>query len=193
MKNDKKIKVALIYDFDGTLSPGNMQEYGFIQDATKLSKSEFWDKNTQMSKEHNASEILCYMKLMVDEAKYNSFSLKRQKFRELGKHVELFEGVKDWFPVINDYGEKQGVEIEHYINSSGLKEMIEGTPIAKEFNQIYASSFLYNTDDIAEWAAVAVDFTAKIQFLFMINKEIKDIRDNKKRNRKASPSFQKNS
>lgn len=182
MAKPKKITVALIYDFDGTLSPGNMQEYGFIQDATDMKKEDFWAKNTKTSKEHNASEILCYMKLMIDEARHKNFSLKRIKFQELGKNVELFNGVKEWFSLINTYGKDKNIEIKHYINSSGLKEMIEGTPIANHFEQIYASSFMYNVDEIAEWAAVAVDFTAKTQFLFMINKGVKDIKDNKKIN-----------
>jgi hypothetical protein len=181
MKKKKPI-IALIYDFDGTLSPGNMQEYGFIQDATDLSKSEFWKKNTEMRNQHNASEILCYMKLMIDEAKHKKFSLKREKFQELGKNVALFAGVKEWFSVINEYGKSKEVSVKHYINSSGLKEMIEGSPIAKHFEQIYASTFMYNVDNVAEWPAVAVDFTAKTQFLFMINKGIENVKDNKKIN-----------
>ena len=182
MTRRKKTTVALIYDFDGTLSPGNMQEYGFIQAAGFSSSKEFWSKNTEMKKSQDASEILCYMKLMVDEAKHKKISLTKDTLRNYGKDVELFEGVKEWFKLINDYGKEKGVNVEHYINSSGLKEIVEGTPIAKEFKNIYACSFYYSPEGAAEWPAVAVDFTAKTQFLFMINKGIELVKDNKKVN-----------
>ncbi len=119
---------------------------------------------------------------MLTEAKMNRISLKRESFQEFGKNVELFDGVKEWFSLINEYGRSVGLDVKHYINSSGLKEMIEGTPIAKEFENIYASSFLYDIDGIAVWPAVAVDYTAKTQFIFKINKGIKEISDNRKIN-----------
>ncbi len=181
MSKIKRPTIALIYDFDGTLSPGNMQEYGFIP-STGLSSEEFWRKSREMTESQDASEILCYMRLMIEEGKHKRISLKRESFRKYGKEVELFNGVTEWFDLINEYGKKKGVKIEHYINSSGLKEIIEGTPIAKHFKRIYACSFYYSSDDVAEWPAVAVDFTAKTQFLFMINKGIESIKDNKKIN-----------
>ncbi len=184
-KNDiimrKRPIVALIYDFDGTLSPGNMQEFGFIQ-AIGKSPAEFWQQSDEIAIDQDASNILSYMKLMFDEARKAGIKLRRDDFRKFGEQVELFEGVREWFGLINDYGKSKGVRIEHYINSSGLAEMIEGTSIAHEFKRIFACSFLYNKDGEAEWPGVAVDYTAKTQFLFKINKGILSIRDNKKVN-----------
>jgi len=177
----KLLKAALIYDFDGTLSPGNMQEYGFIP-ATGLDAKTFWKKSSEITKEQDASEILCYMKLMVDQARNATISINKQKLKSYGKNVKLFEGVDTWFKNINDYGKKHGIKISHFINSSGLKEIIEGTPIAKYFAEIYACSFIYSPEGAPIWPAVAVDFTAKTQFLFMINKGIKHVKDNKKVN-----------
>ena len=177
----KKPTVALIYDFDGTLSPGNMQEFGFIQ-AIGKDKNAFWQKNKELSVKNDASEILCYMNLMIKEAKYWNVRLTRESFRNFGSQIELFKGVKEWFAMINKEGEELGLDIKHYINSSGLKEMIEGTAIANEFENIYACSFLYDVNGVAEWPAVAVDYTAKTQFLFKINKGIKEVSDNKKIN-----------
>ncbi|MGM9762956.1 MAG: HAD family hydrolase [Candidatus Cryptobacteroides sp.] len=177
----KKPIVALIYDFDGTLSPGNMQEFGFIQ-AIGKSAGEFWTMSNEIAEEQDASNILSYMKLMVDEAKAAGMPLRRENFMRFGKDIELFEGVREWFSIVNAYGKSRGVKVEHYINSSGLTEMIEGTPIAKEFKKIFACSFLYNKDGEAIWPAVAVDYTAKTQFMFKINKGIFSIRDNKKVN-----------
>ena len=176
MENNNKPIVALIYDFDGTLSPGNMQEFSFIK-ALGMSARDFWEKSDKLSTENDASNILCYMKTMLNEAKYRNISISRTSFTKFGREIELFEGVKDWFKLINEYGKSKGLEIKHYINSSGLKEMIEGTSIAKEFEQIFACSFLYNSDGIAEWPGVAIDYTTKTQFIFKINKGIKKISD----------------
>ncbi len=174
----KKPIVALIYDFDGTLSPGNMQEFGFIQ-AIEQSAPTFWRRSDEIAIGQDASNILAYMKLMFDEAHKKGIPLRKRDFRRFGSKVELFPGVREWFGMVNRYGEEHGVTIEHYINSSGLAEMIEGTPIASEFKRIFACSFLYNDMGEAEWPGVAVDYTAKTQFLFKINKGILSIRDNK--------------
>lgn len=177
----KRPSVALIYDFDGTLAPGNMQEFGFIQ-ALGKTKEEFWRKNKELSEDKDANNILTYMYLMIKEAKANGISLKRESFQRFGEKVELFAGVKEWFSLINEYGASIGLDIKHYINSSGLKEIIEGTPIAHEFEHIYACSFLYDVDGIAFWPAVAIDYTTKTQFIFKINKGIVKVSDNKKIN-----------
>lgn len=181
MTKEDSINVALVYDFDGTLAPGNMQEFGFVQ-AIGKDPNEFWNRTYEMAVGNDASTILCYMYLMLQEAKANGISLKRDSFRKFGSMIKLYQGVEEWFSLINQYGKSIGLNIQHYINSSGLKEMVEGTSIAKEFENIYACSFLYDTEGNAYWPAVAVDYTTKTQFLFKINKGIKEVSDNKKIN-----------
>jgi phosphoserine phosphatase len=178
---NKRTKVALVYDFDGTLSPGNMQEYGFIQ-ALDKSPEEFWGKSNSISEEQEMNGILAYMKIMIDEARSAGISLKRESFVEFGRNIELYPGVREWFALVNTYGAERGVKVEHYIISSGLVEMIEGSPIGGEFKKIFASAFLYNDKGNAVWPAVAVDFTTKTQFLFKITKGIMDIADNRRVN-----------
>ena len=177
----RKPIIGLIYDFDGTLSPGNMQEFGFIQ-AIGQTPEEFWAKSDGIAKGQDASNILAYMKLMYDEAKKNGIRLTREDFRRYGADIVLFDGVREWFRNVNEYGEKHGVRVEHYINSSGLKEIIEGSPIAGEFKHIFAGSFIYDEAGEAEWPGIAVDFTAKTQFLFKIQKGIFSSRDAKRVN-----------
>ena len=177
----RKPIIALIYDFDGTLSPGNMQEFGFIQ-AIGQTPEEFWAKSDGIAKGQDASNILAYMKLMFDEARRNGIRLTREDFKRYGVDIKLFDGVREWFRNVNEYGEAHGVKIEHYINSSGLKEIIEGSPIAREFKHIFAGSFIYDASGEAEWPGIAVDFTAKTQFLFKIQKGIFSSRDAKKVN-----------
>ncbi|MBQ5803986.1 MAG: haloacid dehalogenase-like hydrolase, partial [Bacteroidales bacterium] len=166
--------VALIYDFDGTLSPGNMQEYSFIG-AIGKEKDEFWAETAVMAQNQDSDNVLVYMLLMLEKAKEMGLSIREESFRNYGKSVELFEGVKEWFKRINDFGLEHGVKVEHYINSSGTKEIIEGTSIADEFKAIFACSFCYGDDGQALWPATAVNYTAKTQYLFRINKGILDI------------------
>ena len=178
----EKITVALIYDFDGTLAPGNMQEYDFIP-AVGKSNMEFWQEANTLAEEQDADMVLTYMARMIQAAQSKGLSLRREAFRESGRNVKFYRGVEEWFQRINRYGEEHGVNILHYVNSSGLKEIIEGTPIAHEFKNIYACSFLYNVDGIAYWPAVAVNYTNKTQFIFKINKGVESVFDTKDVNR----------
>ncbi|MBQ3873159.1 MAG: haloacid dehalogenase-like hydrolase [Bacteroidales bacterium] len=172
----RKPIVALIYDFDGTLSPGNMQEFGFIQ-AIGQTPEEFWSKSDGIAKGQDASNILAYMKLMFDEARKNGIKLTREDFKKYGADIKLYDGVRDWFRNVKEYGKAHGVIVEHYINSSGLTEIIEGSPIAREFKHIFAGSFIYDENGEAEWPGIAVDYTAKTQYLFKIQKGIFSSRD----------------
>ena len=176
-----KFTIALIYDFDGTLAAGNMQEYDFIP-AVGKSNFEFWNEANHLAEEQDADQILTYMALMIRSAQAKGLSLRREAFQESGKKVELYEGVLEWFDRINKYGEERGVRVLHYINSSGMKEIIEGTPIADKFRKIYACSFLYNVDGIAYWPGVAVNYTNKTQFIFKINKGVESVYDTKQVN-----------
>lgn len=170
--------IALCYDFDGTLSPGNMQEYDFIP-SLKIKPAEFWKEAGVQAKKHEADQILCYMKLMLDRTRDTEVRITREGFAEKGSTVELFDGVPEWFGLINAYARERGVILEHYIISSGIKEMIEGTVLNKKrvFKKIYACSYIYGKYGVAEWPASVVNYTTKTQYLFRINKGIEDITD----------------
>ena len=175
-QHEQRPIVALIYDFDGTLSPGNMQEYDFIP-AVGKSNREFWEESNETAREQDGDPILAYMYRMLHEAKSSGKSLRYEAFVQSGARIGLYDGVREWFSRINAYGASKGLEIHHFINSSGLREMIEGTPIAHEFRKIYACSFLYDVDGVAYWPAVAVNYTNKTQFIFKINKGIESVYD----------------
>lgn len=164
---------AIMYDFDKTLSTKDMQEYAFIPGIGMTAES-FWNECNRLTKENNMDQILSYMYVMLTEARGKKL-LNRQEFNKLGESVELFPGVTTWFDRINAYGESIGVKVEHYIISSGIKEIIEGTQIAKHFKEIYAAEFLYDEDNVPVWPAMAVNYTSKTQFLFRINKGVLDV------------------
>lgn len=176
------LKIAMIYDFDGTLAPGNMQEYDFIPAVGKKS-ADFWKESEELAEQEDGDTILAYLYNIIKSAKNNNISLRREAFMESGSMVDLFPGVEEWFKRINNYAKKKNIEIDHYINSSGIKEMIQGTKIAGEFKKIYACSFFYDVDGVAYWPSVVVNYTTKTQFLFKINKGIDSVMDSKEVNK----------
>ena len=172
----KKTDVAFIYDFDGTLAHGNIQEYNFIP-ALNMTSDEFWNEVHDLKVKNDMENVLAYMYLMLKKAEEHNMSVKKSSFVEYGKNIKFYPGVTYWFDRINDYAKDLGIKIHHYIVSSGIKEMIEGTEIKDKFEKIYACSFLYNIDEIAKWPAVSVNYTNKTQFLYRINKGIYDVYD----------------
>ncbi len=174
----KTPKIALLYDFDKTLSTKDMQEYSFIPNIG-MSAGEFWSKANDLSVELKMDRILAYMYLMIKEATAKGVPIRRENFVQLGRDIEFFPGVTTWFDRINAFGREHGVEIQHYIISSGLKEIIEGSKIYKEFKKIYACEFHYNENGIADWPLLAVNYTAKTQFPYRINKGVLDISNDK--------------
>lgn len=174
-KNGKKIVLAICYDFDKTLSPTDMQAQGFIQ-SIGYDVENFWKESNKLASDNEMDQNLAWM-FMMSKGSHGKFIFNKDTLKEFGIKVELFPGVKTWFERINKYGEEHGVEVEHYIISSGLKEMIEGTVIADKFKKIYASSFYYDSDGVAIWPAQVVNYTDKTQFLFRIEKGVLDVND----------------
>ena len=167
--------IAICYDFDKTLSPTDMQAQGFIQ-SVGCDVNEFWTESNTLGEKNDMDQNLAYMLTMKQKSE-GKVLFTKQQLAEYGSKVDLFKGVDTWFKRIKRYGEEQGVIVEHYIISSGLKEMIEGTKVADDFEKIYATSFYYNDNDVAVWPAQVVNYTNKTQFLFRIEKGVLDIND----------------
>ena len=169
--------LAICYDFDKTLSPDNMQAQGYIQDVG-CDVQRFWEESDALAHENGMDSNLAYMFKMVEEAEGN-LVLTRSALESYGAKVALYPGVEEWFERIRDFGKQHSVKVEHYILSSGLKEMIEGTSIAKAgaFEAIFASSFYFNHRGTAKWPAQAINYTNKTQFLFRIEKGVLDVND----------------
>jgi len=172
-----KNKIAIAYDFDGTLAPGNMQEHDFIPNL-KMDIHEFWKEANEIAKKHDMDEVLAYMFLMLEKAKQKNISIKKEDFFQYGKQISFYKGVEQYFDRINRYSAAKGFEIEHYIISSGLREFVEGSSIAHHFKNIFASGFMYDANNVACWPALGVNYTNKTQFLFRINKGIHNSYDN---------------
>ena len=170
MPSEKPV-VALMYDFDKTLCTKDMQEYAFIP-ALGLSPAAFWAEVDALTNAQEMDNVLSYMYKMVEMARERHIPITRQTFRDMGADVEYFPGVTTWFERISEYGKQIGVQVEHYIVSSGVKEIIEGTQIARNFKAIYACEFMYDGEGTIQWPKFAVNYTAKTQFLFRINKGV---------------------
>ena len=166
-----KKKVAIMYDFDGTLAPINMQEYSFIPEVNMEAK-DFWKKCADIAKDANMDSILAYMYVMTNLAKEKKIT--RESFVNHGKGITYFKGVETWFKRINEYGASLGLEVEHYIISCGLKEILEGCSIANEFKRMYACSFYYDKDDVPTWPSQVINYTTKTQYIYRVRKNMLD-------------------
>lgn len=184
--SQKLLPLAICYDFDGTLAPGNMQERDFIP-KIGMTKKVFWQTVAERCKQHQADNILIYMGLMLQKAAEAQITVRRSDFAAYGKQLVLFPGVAEWFDRINDFGRAAGFRLTHHVISSGIREMVEGTPIAKHFENIYASSFVYDHHGVAHWPALALNYTTKTQYLFRINKGANDVYDHKVINAYVAP------
>ena len=170
--------VAFLYDFDKTLCTTDMQNYAFIP-SLGMTPAEFWPVANGFGSANRMDGILAYMYTMIRESEKRNMPLTREKLINMGKDIVLYPGVEDWFRRINAFGAEQGVQVEHYVISSGLKEIIEGSPISDAFKEIYASEFYYDESGTPVWPKLAVNFTAKTQFVYRINKGVLDVSDDK--------------
>lgn len=168
---NRKPRMAICYDFDKTLSPDDMQTFTLIP-SFEINVNSFWEESNKLARDNLMETNLAWMYQLLSYSKFKKKSIRKEYFREIGKDVQLYKGVTDWFDRMNKFAEKQGIILEHYIISSGLKEIIEGSVIADKFKRIYASSYYYSPDGIAEWPAQAINYTNKTQFIFRIAKGI---------------------
>lgn len=177
MTNEKSKKIALIYDFDGTLSSRCMQDYYLFPNIIGINQDDFWTQKHNIEVNREMDPILAYLYLILKKSKEKNIKITRDLLRRAGQNIEYFPGVETWFDRINKYGQEKNVIVEHYIISSGMKEILEGTIISKYFKRIYACEFHYNEDGEADWLSCAINFTNKTQFIFRINKGNLEIYD----------------
>ena len=181
----KKPVVAIMYDFDKTLCTTDMQNYSFIP-SVNMTPPEFWSATQEFGDKHQVEKILAYMYMMVKCAKDNNIKLSKQLLKKMGENIVYYPGVLEWFDRINKFGEENGVKVEHYVISSGTKEIIEGSSIAKKFTQIFGCEFYFDKDDdgdlVALWPKLTINYTQKTQFVFRISKGVKKISEDDKVN-----------
>ena len=174
----EKTVIALLYDFDKTLCTQDMQNYSFIP-SLGMAPADFWREANGFGEENQMDGILAYLYTMVRKSKEKGVPLTRETLRHCGRSISLFPGVKDWFDRITRFGESLDVQVEHYVISSGLKEIIEGSEIAHCFKEVYACEFFYDENGVPVWPKLAVNFTAKTQFIYRINKGVLSVSDDK--------------
>ncbi len=174
--------IAIMYDFDKTLCTKDMQDYGFIP-SLDIRPHEFWKRVNDFGSAAEMDSVLAYLYTMIEECRRKGIALTREKLVDNGRGIELYPGVREWFERINLYGAAQGVQVEHYVISSGLKEIIEGSGIADKFTKVFACEFVYDHSGEALWPKTAVNYTNKTQFVYRINKGVLDIANDTDLNR----------
>lgn len=186
----KRPIVALLYDFDKTLCNEDMQNYAFIPDLD-MTPSEFWSETSKFGEKENMEKVLAYMYMMVSKAEEKGIKFTKEYLRSLGTKIKYYKGVLTWFKRINDYGNSLGLDVQHFIISSGVKDIIEGCEIAKEFKNIYACEYMFNENGDVVWPKVAINYTMKTQYVFRISKGAVSINDDDLVNQRISPEDRK--
>lgn len=181
----KRPIIAIMYDFDKTLCNEDMQNYTFIPDLD-MTPSEFWNETSEFGQKENVEKVLAYLYMMVTKAKEKGVHFTKEYLHSLGTNIKYYRGVLTWFKRINDYGASLGLDVEHYIISSGVKDIIEGSEIADEFKAIYACEYMFDKNGDAVWPKVAINYTMKTQYIFRISKGIDCINDDETVNQKVS-------
>lgn len=184
----RKTIAAFVYDFDHTLCTTDMQNYSFIP-SLKLNPGEFWEAANRLSEKEHMDPLLAYMYLMIDESKKRNLPINRDAFVKLGADIKYFPGVETWFERIDKYGLDRGVEVQHYVISSGNKEIIEGSSVYKFFTDVFACEYMYR-NGTAVWPKHVINYTNKTQFLYRINKGVLDLNENDKVN-ESTPESEK--
>ncbi|MCQ2802311.1 MAG: haloacid dehalogenase-like hydrolase [Bacilli bacterium] len=165
--------VAIMYDFDKTLSTTDMQNYSFIP-ALGMTPEEFWGETGKFSEKTGVERILSYMYMMILKCREKNIKLTREFLRNCGKEILYHPGVETWFDRINKYGLEKNVIVEHYLVSSGTTEILEGCSIYKYFTKVYGCEFLYE-NDVPVWPKLAINYTQKTQFFFRIAKGVTEV------------------
>lgn len=175
-KMAKKTKIALIYDFDGTLCVTDMQNYALIPEFG-MQPDEFWADANKWGRDHCADQITGSMYYVVKKAREMGISLSRENFANAAKNIEYFEGVEHWFERINYYGWKLNLEVEHYIISAGYEEILCGCKIFKHFKNVFGCSFAFDESGQPVWPARIINYSTKTQYLSKINKGLGKLED----------------
>ena len=182
-----RILFDVVMNHTGYATLADMQEYQFIP-SVGMEASDFWGLANSYAEEEHMDKILSYMYIMIKKSQECGIPLTRKSVMECGRAIELYNGLPEWFDRLNRFGRENGVTVEHYVLSSGLKEIIEGSEIGKCFKEIFACEFLYGENGEAVWPKTAVNYTAKTQFVYRINKGVLDVSNDKDLNRSTPDS-----
>ena len=183
MPNRKPI-CAILYDFDSTLATTDMQNFGFIP-RMGMTPAEFWARTGEFAKKTGCEKILSYLYTMNEVAREKGIRMDKAFLAECGKDIKFFPGVTTWFSRINQYAAERGIVVEHYIVSSGNKEILEGCSIAKEFKEIYGCEYIFDENGNAVWPKFAINYTQKTQYFFRISKGVENQNDDDSVNEKT--------
>jgi hypothetical protein len=176
-------RTAIVYDFDGTLAPGNIQEHSLLPQYLGVSKEEFWSAVARDKQLHDADQLLIYMKLLLDFARRANLPLTREILEQHGHQTPFYAGVPEWFDRLNHCAKEKNLALEHYVVSSGNEEMILGSAIARHLRRVFACKYVYDSEGHAVWPGTVVNYTTKTQFLFRINKGVDTYWDDARVNR----------
>ena len=177
--SEPQTSIAIVYDFDHTLSPWFMQDQTILPHAG-IDPGEFWKSCTTLIEQEGYEQELAYMRRMLD---YEAIrSLSNQDLQRMGAQLTFFPGVPECFGELNDilrqpqYQERR-ICLEHYVVSSGLKAILDGSAIAKWTKAMWGCEFA-EADGHISFPKRTVSHTQKTQYLFRVNKALLNVAQN---------------
>ena len=171
--------IAMVYDFDGTLTPQPMQDYTVLP-ALGMDPARFWAAVNRESRRTGGDPMLTYMRMLLERMEQRGEHISREALRALGAKIRYFAGVQGWFARTAGYVRRQGggdVQLRNYIVSAGQREILEGIRIRKHFARIFGSEYFFDRNGLATFPSRVINDTTKTQYLFRINKGVEDERD----------------
>lgn len=164
--------IALVYDYDQTLSPRYMQD-DVVFPEFGIDPAQFWKKCNQLVEQQHWDGELAYMKCLLDYLGMDHVT--NQRLRDLGAGLRFFPGLPELFELLPKTAltpehESAGIRVEHYIISSGLKALLDGSRLSPCVKAIFGCEFGEDPDGRISFPKRVISHTTKTQFLFRINK-----------------------
>ncbi len=167
--------IGIVYDYDQTLSPTYMQDEVLFP-KFGINPSEFWKRCKILVEEQGYESELAYLKAIIDYLEMDGPS--NADLEELGRGLQFFPGLPEMFEeldaVLSDEHRAMGVRIEHYIVSSGIKALIDGSRLRPYCKEIFGCEFAENAAGRISFPRRVISHTSKTQYLFRINKGMLD-------------------
>ncbi len=169
--------IAIVYDYDQTLSPSYMQDE-VVFPTFGIDGKSFWRRCTEFVREQGYDSELAYMKVLLDTLGMDRPT--NDELRKLGAKLNFYKGLPEMFDDFRDdlLSEEQiahGITVEHYIISSGMKVLIEGSRLAPYVRAIFGCEFAEDEQGRITFPKRVISHTQKTQFLFRINKGLLDM------------------
>src|SRR3954467_7929811 len=162
--------IAIVYDYDQTLSPSYMQDETVFP-AFGINSDSFWRRCSELVRDNGYDNELAYMKVLLDTLGMDRPT--NEQLKSLGEKLNFYKGLPEMFEefshrLLTEEDIPHGITVEHYIISSGLKELIDGSRLRPYVRAVFACEFDQDDQGRITFPKRVISHTQKTQYLFRI-------------------------